>query len=66
MEKAHPRREFVRGTLQVDETGTQWVIPNAATGSHRLRASADADALLVLAEGAQSLARGDVVEVLTY
>jgi molybdopterin biosynthesis enzyme len=31
-----------------------------------LRASADADALLVLAEGARSLARGDVVEVLTY
>ena len=66
IEKMHPRREFVRGTLQVDDTGTQWVTPNAATGSHRLRAAADADALLVLAEGARSLAQGDVVEVLTY
>ena len=66
IEKMHPRREFVRGTLQVDDTGTQWVTPNAATGSHRLRAAADADALLVLAEGARSLAQGDLVEVLTY
>lgn len=66
IEKTHPRREFVRGTLQVDDTGAQWVTPNAATGSHRLRAAADADALLVLAEGARSLAQGDVVEVLTY
>ena len=66
IEKTHPRREFVRGTLHCDDAGTQWVTPNAATDSHRLRAAADADALLLLAEGAQSLAHGDVVEVLTY
>jgi len=66
IEKSHPRREFVRGTLECDESGTQWVTANAATGSHRLRAAADANALLVLAEGMQSLAPGDVVEVLTY
>ena len=66
IEKSHARREFVRGTLDLDESGTQWITPNAATGSHRLRAAADADALLVLPEGMQSLAHGDVVEVLTY
>ena len=66
IDKPHPRREFVRGALRCDDAGVQWVAANAATGSHRLRAAADADALLVLAEGAQSLARGDVVEVLTY
>ena len=66
IDKPHPRREFVRGALRCDDAGVQWVAANAATGSHRLRAAADADALLVLAEGAQTLARGDVVEVLTY
>lgn len=64
--KSHPRREFVRGSLECDESGTQWVTPNAATGSHRLRAAADANALLVLAEAMQSLAPGDVVEVLAF
>lgn len=66
IDKSHPRREFVRGTLACDESGSQWVTANAATGSHRLRAAADANALLVLAEGMQSLAHGDVVEVLTF
>lgn len=66
MEKQHPRREFVRGTLECDDTGMQWIAANAATGSHRLRAAADADALLVLAEGPQAVVAGDVVEVLTY
>jgi molybdopterin molybdotransferase len=66
IEKSHPRREFVRGTLECDGTGTQWITPDAATGSHRLRAAASANALLVLAEGVQSLAPGEVVEVLTF
>lgn len=66
VEKSHPRREFMRGTLECDESGTQWITPNDATGSHRLRAAADANALLVLPEGAQSLAHGDPVEVLTF
>ncbi|MEO5629264.1 MAG: gephyrin-like molybdotransferase Glp [Thermomonas sp.] len=64
--KSHPRREFVRGRLSHDDTGTLWITPNAATGSHRLRAAADADALLVLIEGPQSLRRGAVVEVMRY
>ena len=66
VEKPHPRREFVRGTLRCDDHGTQWIAPNVATGSHRLRAAADADALLVLAEDTQSFAQGAVVEVLAY
>jgi molybdopterin molybdotransferase len=64
--KAHARREFVRGRLQGDADGSQWIQPNPATGSHRLRAAADADALLVLPEGEQALSAGDVVEVLPY
>ena len=40
IKKSHPRREFVRGTLESDETGALRVMPNAATGSHRLRAAA--------------------------
>ena len=66
IEKKHPRREFVRGSLGCDDTGMLVIAANAATGSHRLRAAADADALLVLAEGPRALAAGDVVEVLTY
>jgi len=66
IDKQHARREFVRGVLECDDTGTQWIAANAATGSHRLRAAADADALLVLAEGPQSLAAGAAIEVLAY
>jgi len=65
-EKSHERREFLRGTLTCDERGGQWITPSAATGSHRLRAAADSDALLVLGEGAQVLQAGDAVEVLTF
>ncbi len=65
-EKSHDRREFLRGTLTCDAHGGQWITPSAATGSHRLRAAADADALLVLGEGAQVLQAGDAVEVLTF
>ncbi len=64
--KSHARREFVRGQLACDDSGTLWVTPSAATGSHRLRAAADANVLLALAEGPQVLHRGDVVEVLRY
>ena len=65
-EKSHERREFLRGTLTCDAHGGQWITPSEATGSHRLRAAADADALLVLGEGAQVLQVGDAVEVLTF
>ena len=64
--KSHARREFVRGSLHCDEAGVQWITPSGATGSHRLHAAAEADALLVLPEGPQSLAVGEAVEVLSY
>jgi len=66
LEKSHARREFQRGTLSCDERGVQWITPSAAVGSHRLRAAAQANALLVLAEGPQALTAGDAVEVLTF
>ena len=66
LEKSHPRREFMRGSLRCDDAGVQWIAPSDVTGSHRLRAAAQADALLVLAEGAQVLRAGDPVEVLTF
>ncbi len=66
IEKSHQRREFQRGALHCDDAGVQWIAPSDATGSHRLRAAADSDALFVVNEGPQSLTAGDVVEVLTY
>jgi molybdopterin molybdotransferase len=64
--KTHARREFVRGRLACSAQGVLEVLPNPATGSHRMRAAAESDALLVLPEGPQSLQAGDVVEVLPY
>jgi molybdopterin molybdotransferase len=67
IDKTHARREFLRGALACDDDGMLWIEPNAqAAGSHRLRAAADANALLVVPEGPQILRRGDVVEVLPY
>ena len=65
-EKSHERREFLRGTLTCDVRGGQWITPSAVSGSHRLRAAADSDALLVMGEGPQALQAGDGVEVLTF
>jgi molybdopterin molybdotransferase len=64
--KSHARREFVRGRLACTVDGRLEVVPSPATGSHRMRAAADSDALLVLPEGPQSFRAGDVVEVLPY
>lgn len=66
IEKPHVRREFQRGRLEAGEDGTLRVHPDAATGSHRLHAAAMADALIVVPDGPQSLAEGDVVDVLPY
>jgi len=62
--KTGPRREFLRGRLESRADGTLWVLPDPVTGSHRLRAAAGADALVVVPEDAPALAAGDVVEVL--
>lgn len=64
--KTHERLEFLRGRLSYDDDGCLHVEPNPADGSHRMRAAADSDALIVLGEGEQNLAAGDVVDVLTY
>jgi molybdopterin molybdotransferase len=64
--KSHDRLEFLRGRLSCDEAGQLQVEPNPADGSHRMRAAADSDALIVLGEGEQVLEAGSVVDVLAY
>lgn len=66
LEKPHARREFVRGRWHCGDDGQLWATPDAVTGSHRLRAAAAANALLVVPEGPQRLAAGDVIDVLPY
>lgn len=64
--KRHERLEFLRGRLDGDESGQLWVEPNPADGSHRMRAAADSDALIVLGEGEMMLDAGTAVDVLVY
>lgn len=64
--KAHDRLEFLRGRLCQAEDGSLDVEPNPADGSHRMRAAADSDALIVLAEGARDYPAGAPVDVLPY
>lgn len=64
--KTHDRLEFLRGRLACDDDGQLRVEPNPADGSHRMRAAADSDALIVLGEGVQDLAAESPVEVLSY
>lgn len=64
--KTHERLEFLRGRLSYDDDGGLHVEPNPADGSHRMRAAADSDALIVLGEGDQVLEAGSVVDVLPY
>ena len=66
IDKTHARREFVRGRLEAGDDGVLHVHPDAATGSHRLRAAAMADALIVVPEGPQQLSIDAVVDVLPY
>jgi molybdopterin molybdotransferase len=62
--KRHDRLEFLRGQLRQDSQGVLWVEPNPADGSHRLRAVADSNALVVLPEGAAEWAPGSLLDVL--
>ncbi len=64
--KTHDRLEFLRGRLSCDDEGRLHVEPNPADGSHRMRAAADSDALIVLGEGELMLEKGSSVDVLTY
>lgn len=64
--KTHERLEFLRGVLASDGSGQLRVTPNPADGSHRLRAAALSNALVVLAEGAGEWPAGTLVDVLPY
>lgn len=64
--KRHERLEFLRGRLHAMEDGSLRVEPNPADGSHRMRAAADSDALIVLDEGARAYPADAIVEVLAY
>lgn len=64
--KTHERLEFMRGNLACDDSGQLLVTPNPAVASNRLRAAADANALIQLPEGAGEYAVGDRVTVLPY
>jgi molybdopterin molybdotransferase len=62
--KGHDRLEFLRGSLTCDAQGQMWVVPNPADGSHRLRAVAESNALIVLPEELRGWEAGTLVEVL--
>ncbi len=64
--KQHARLEFMRGDLHIDNQGLISVTPNAATGSHRLRAAAESNALIILPEGEGNIAAGAMMRVLPY
>ncbi len=64
--KHHERLEFLRGRLRSAEDGVLHVEPNPADGSHRMRAAADSDALIVLPEQVQEYPAGATVVVLPY
>ena len=66
LRKAHDRLEFLRGRLSCDADGALVVQPNPADGSHRLRAAADSNALIVLPEVAGEWGAGTVMDVLPY
>lgn len=64
LDKPHARREFIRGRAFSGPNGALHAEANPATGSHRLRAVADSNALIVVPEGPQHLAAGEVVDIL--
>jgi len=64
VDKRHARAEFLRGRLSSDTEAQLWATPQTRQGSGMLRGVAEADALIVLPEGAHSFAAGDVVDVL--
>ncbi|MFC3549407.1 gephyrin-like molybdotransferase Glp [Lysobacter cavernae] len=66
IDKTHARREFVRAHVFSGENGVLRADPSPAVGSHRLRAVAESNALIVVPEGPQRLAAGAVVELLRY
>jgi molybdopterin molybdotransferase len=64
--KKHARLEFMRGDLHINHQGVIEVTANPATGSHRLKAAAESNALILLPEGLADYPAGTVVKVLPY
>ncbi len=64
VQKRHARTEFMRASLQCDESGTLLATPLRKQGSGMLRGVAEASALIVLPEPAREYAAGTVVDVL--
>jgi molybdopterin molybdotransferase len=64
--KKNARLEFMRGDLHINHQGLIEVSANPATGSHRLKAAAESNALILLPEGLADYAAGTVVKVLPY
>jgi molybdopterin molybdotransferase len=64
IDKSHDRLEFLRGKLGCDESGQLHVAMNPADGSHRLRAVAESNALIIVPEGVAHWPAGSVLEVL--
>ena len=52
--------------LACDPQGQLQFTPNPADGSHRLRAAAQSNALVVLAEGAGQWPAGSLMDVMPY
>ena len=64
VDKRHARAEFLRARLASDAQAQLWATPETRQGSGMLRGVAEADALIVLPEGAHAFSAGDVVDVL--
>jgi molybdopterin molybdotransferase len=64
--KKHSRLEFMRGDLHINHQGVIEVTANPATGSHRLKAAAESNALILLPEGLADYTAGTMVKVLPY
>ncbi|MBS0569501.1 MAG: molybdopterin molybdotransferase MoeA [Proteobacteria bacterium] len=64
IDKRHARAEFLRARLECDEQGILWATPHARQGSGMLRGVAEADALILLSEGARQFAQGESVRAI--
>jgi len=64
LRKKHERTEYLRARLESGDDGVLRATPVERQGSGMMAGVAEADALVVIPESAQTLDEGDVVEVL--